>query len=188
MHLHWSDEQFIVPRWGKGRLPELSIPAPMQKNDTEESIPLLPSLESLLLETAKPERFGWCFNPMSLQTKLGRRVRHQRPNAEWVSKIICRIGAKASVIVQPAKGGGKPKFVSAHDLRRSCAERLVSAGVDEREVAMVLRHADVETTRKYYAPGTVQQSAGIIRDKLTVGNSSVGTASVPLSAASDVSR
>jgi integrase len=172
MHLHWSDEQYIVPEWNKGKLPELKIPATMQKNDTEESIPLLPSLEHLLLETPKAQRFGWVFNPMSLQTKLGRRVRHQRPNAEWVSKIISRIGAKAGVIVQSAKGAGKPKFASAHDLRRSCAERLATAGVPEREIAKILRHSDVATTRKFYAPGTVQQSAGIIRDKLTVPRNS----------------
>ncbi len=168
LHLHWSDGQYIVPQWSKGKLPVLLIPAPMQKNDTEESIPLLPTLEAVLLETPKAQRFGWIFNPLSLQTKLGRKVRHQRPSAEWVSRILCRIGAKAGVIVQAAKGEGKPKFASAHDLRRSCAERLANAGVPEREVAKVLRHADVETTRKYYAPGTVQESAGIIRKQLNV--------------------
>ena len=172
MHMHWSDERYIVPKWHKGTLPVLTIPATMQKNDTEESIPLLPWLEALLLETPKSQRFGWCFNPVSLQFKLGRRARHQRPSAEWVSKIISRIGEKAGVVVQPAKGDGKPKFVSAHDLRRSCAERLASAGVPEREIAKVLRHADVETTRKFYAPGTVQDSAGIIRSKLTVPRNS----------------
>jgi integrase len=59
---------------------------------------------------------------------------------------------------------------SAHDLRRSCAERLVGAGVAEREVSRVLRHSSTDTTRKYYAPGTVQESAGIIRKRL-VGKS-----------------
>jgi integrase len=162
MHLHWSDARYIVPTWGNG-LPVLAIPASMQKNDTEESIPLLPGFEALLLETPEIERFGWVLNPMSLQTMLGRRVRHQRPDAEWVGKVITRIGKAAGVIVQPAKGGRAAKYASAHDLRRSCAERLVAAGVPEREVARVLRHASVETTRKHYAPGTVQQSAKIIR-------------------------
>jgi integrase len=55
-----------------------------------------------------------------------------------------------------------------HDLRRSCAERLVAAGIPEREVARVLRHASVETTRRHYAPGNVQESAGIIRKQLAV--------------------
>ena len=102
MHLHWSDQQFIVPQWKRGTLPVLAIPAAMQKNDTEESIPLLPGFEVLLLETPKAGRFGWVFNPMSLQTKLRRRVRYQRPDAEWVGKVISRIGEAAGVIVRPA--------------------------------------------------------------------------------------
>src|SRR5687767_13646992 len=80
LHLHWSDERYIVPQWKRGALPTLRIPASMQKNDTEESIPLLPALETLLLETPNGQRFGWVFNPMSLQTKLKRRVRQQRPS------------------------------------------------------------------------------------------------------------
>ena len=63
-------------------LPVLAIPAAMQKNDTEESIPLLPGFEALLLETPKPQQFGWVFNPMSLQSLIGRRARHERPSAE----------------------------------------------------------------------------------------------------------
>ena len=120
MHLHWSDGRYIVPKWFAGELPVLAIPAAMQKNDTEESIPLLPGFEVLLLETPEPQRFGWVVNPMSLQTMLGRRVRHQRPDAEWVGKVISRIGKAAGVVVRPAVGNGEPKYASAHDLRRSC--------------------------------------------------------------------
>jgi hypothetical protein len=46
----------------------------MQKNDTEESIPLLPGFESLLLETPEAEQFGWRFNPNSLQAQNERPV------------------------------------------------------------------------------------------------------------------
>jgi len=103
---------------------------------------------------------------MSLQ------VRQQRPDAEWVGRVISRIGQKAGVIVRPAKGKGEPKYASAHDLRRSCGERMATAGVPEREIAKVLRHADIATTRRFYAPGMVQESAGIIREKLTVPRNS----------------
>ena len=105
---------------------------------------------------------------MSLQTKLGRGVRQQRASAEWASKVIARIGKASGVIVRPGVSDDESKHVSAHDLRRTCAERLVAAGVPEREVARVLRHADVSTTRKHYAPGNVQTSAGIIRKRLAV--------------------
>jgi integrase len=168
MHVHWSDGRCIVPRWPVDGAPVLEIPAAMQKNDTEEAIPLLPWFEDLLLETPEAERFGWVFNPMSLQVQHERPVKFQRPNAEWVGKIICRIGKAAGVVVLADNGKGKPKFASAHDLRRTCTERLVSAGVDERDVARVLRHASVETTRRYYAPGDVQASAEVIRERLGV--------------------
>ena len=63
MNVHRSDERFIVPQWKRGALPVLSIPATMQKNNTEDSNPLLPGLEALLLETPEPQRFGWVLNP-----------------------------------------------------------------------------------------------------------------------------
>lgn len=58
MHLHWSDGRYIVPKWPADGHPVLAIPSTMQKNDTEESIPMLPGLESLLLETPEVQRFG----------------------------------------------------------------------------------------------------------------------------------
>lgn len=167
LHVHWTDANYILPVWRRGALPVLSIPSDMQKNETEESIPMLPGFETLLLETPKVQRTGWAFNPQSLQTKHKRRVRHGRPNVEWVSKVISRIGEKAGVIVQTAKGDKPAKFASAHDLRRSCADRMVDAGVPERELAAVMRHASVETTRRHYAPQKVQRTAGVIREKLS---------------------
>jgi len=160
MHLAWDVPGAITPRWQRGRLPVLEIPAAMQKNDTEEAIPLLPGFEAVLKETPEAERTGWVFNPASLQTKYKRPVRHGRPDAEWAGKVVARIGRKAGIIVLP---GDKPKFASAHDLRRSLGERLQDAGVSERDVARVLRHQNVSTTRRHYAPGNVQQAAGAIR-------------------------
>jgi integrase len=168
LHVHWTDERYIVPAWAKGALPVLRIPATMQKNDTEESIPLLPGFESLLLRTPDDQRTEWAFNPLSLQSRVGRRVRHERSNSDWIGKVISKIGEKASVVVLPATGDVPAKFASAHDLRRSCADRLVAAGVPELEVAAVMRHASVETTRRHYAPGNVQRSAGVIKRCLSL--------------------
>jgi integrase len=168
MHVHWSDSRYIVPSWPDGALPVLTIPAPMQKNDTEEAIPLIPGFEDLLLETPEAQRFGWCFNPMSLQVQHERAVKFQRPNAEWVSKVICRIGKASGVIVLANNGKGKAKHASSHDLRRTTTERPRAAGVDERETGRVLRHASPETTRRYYAPGDVQSAAERIRERLSV--------------------
>ncbi|QDS99047.1 hypothetical protein [Adhaeretor mobilis] len=63
LNVHWTDKQYIVPAWGFGPYPVLSVPAPMQKNDTEEEIPMLPRFEQVLLETPEDARDGWAFNP-----------------------------------------------------------------------------------------------------------------------------
>jgi integrase len=148
----------------------LEIPAELQKNATEESIPLLPGLEALLLETHEEQRTGWVFNPVSLTGRFHRAPRTERPDAEWVAKVVSRIGKKAGVVVEPAnEAKGTPaKFASAHDLRRSCAQRLDDAGLPEMDVMRVMRHRQRETLRRHYAPGTVQKSAQRIRAYLGI--------------------
>ena len=164
MNVSWDKHGTIRPIWKKGQLPILEIPAAMQKNDTEECIPLLPGFEAVLLETTPDARQGWCFSPLSLQPKKGRKVRHQRPNAEWVGKIISRIGNAAKIIVQPAdtRTGRPVKYASAHDLRRSCGDRLRNVGVPPLVICRVMRHSSWETTRKHYAPGDVQRDAEVL--------------------------
>ena len=168
MNVSWDVPGTIQPLWQKGRLPVLHIPAAMQKNSTEEQIPLVPWFEELLLQTLPQRRVGWCFNPCSLNTRLGRKASTVRLRHEWVGKVISRIGKRAGVIVAPGnpKDGKPPKFASAHDLRRSCAERMLDAGVPPLVIQQILRHASWETTRRHYAPGNVQKSAGTLRELL----------------------
>lgn len=168
MHVSWDIPGTIRPVWREGQLPILEIPAAMQKNDTEESIPLVPWFEALLLKTPVEKRTGWIFNPMSLQLRLGRKVRHERPDAEWVGKVISRIGEAAKIVVEQAdEQTGRPvKYATAHDLRRSCGERLRDAGVPPLVICRVMRHSSWETTRKHYAPGNIQRDAEVLRDLL----------------------
>ena len=166
MSVHWSDSKHIVPEWSNGEHPVLVIPAAMQKNDTEEAIPLLPGFEKLLLLTPEDNREGWIFNPLSLQKKVGRCLTAQRFDAEWIGKVVSKIGKEAGVEVAPVDGKKPAKYASAHDLRRGCADRLIAAGVDERDVAAVMRHASVETTRRHYAPRNVQRTAANINTRL----------------------
>ena len=166
MHVHWSNDRYIVPTWPNGILPVLQIPATMQKNETEESIPLLPEFERVLIETPVANRSDWAFSPTSLQRRVGRSPKQWRVSREWAGRVISEIGLKAGIVVQPAGGGHFAKYASAHDFRRSCADRLVEAGVPEREVSRIMRHSSVDTTRRYYASGNVQRSAKLIRDCL----------------------
>lgn len=164
MHVSWDKAGTIRPVWGQGSFSVLEIPAAMQKNDTEENIPLLPWFENVLLETPLEQRRGWVFNPQSLQMKARRKVRHQRPDAEWVGKVISRIGKEAKIEVEPAdtRTGRPAKYAAAHDLRRSCGERLRNAGVPPLVICRVMRHSSWETTRKHYAPGEVQKDAEVL--------------------------
>jgi integrase len=168
MNVSWNLAGTIRPVWAESRLPLLDIPASMQKNDTEQSIPLLPAFEDLLNEIPTEDRKGWVFEPLSLQLQLGRRIQVDRPSSEWVGKIVSRIGKAAGIIVEEAdERTGRPvKHASAHDLRRSCGERLRNAGVPPLVICRVMRHESWETTRKHYAPGDVQQDAQVLRETL----------------------
>ena len=180
MHVSWDKTGTIRPVWENGRFPILEIPAAMQKNDTEENIPLLPWFEAVLLETPQQQRQGWVFAPQSLQSKVGRHVRHQRPDAEWVGKIISRIGKQAEIVVQASdeRTGRPTKYASAHDLRRSCGERMRNAGVPPLVICRVMRHSSWETTRKHYAPGDIQTDAGVLWKALEA-NSGENSTSAP---------
>lgn len=168
MHVSWDKHGTIRPTWIDGQHAVLEIPADMQKNDTDESIPLLPGFENLLKELSAVNRKGWIFNPISLQTRLGKKVRFERPDAEWVGKVIGRIGRAAGVIVEPGDELKKikPKYASAHDLRRSCGDRLRNAGVPPLVICRVMRHSSWDTTRKHYAPGDVQKDASSLKQVL----------------------
>ncbi|MGQ9505089.1 MAG: tyrosine-type recombinase/integrase, partial [Thermogutta sp.] len=103
----------------------------------------------------------------------GRRVCHGRPDAEWIGKVVSRIGKAAGIVVELAdeRTGRPTKYATAHDLRRSCGERLREAGVPPLVICRVMRHASWETTRKHYAPGNIQQDAEVLKAHLgTVGH------------------
>ncbi len=177
MHVSWDKPGTIRPVWLTDKSPLLEIPASMQKNDTEQTIPLLPWFEDVLLEVEQEQRTGWVFSPASLQSKLGRGARHSRPKADWVARIISRIGKAAGIVVEEAdaKTGRPEKYASAHDLRRSCGERLRNSGVPPLLICRVMRHSSWETTRRHYAPGDVQNEAEtlrrILRDEDVAGQS-----------------
>lgn len=165
MNVSWDDEKSIRPVWNEGKLPTLFIPHHLQKNATEEEIPLIPWFETVLLETPERERTGWVFNPISLQTRMGRSVRQKRPESEWVGKVISRVGKAANVVVETfdQRNAKARKFASAHDLRRGCSQRLLNSGLSPTIICRVMRHASWETTNRHYVAQNIQQEAIVIR-------------------------
>lgn len=94
-------------------------------------------------------------------------MRHQRPDSDWVGKVISRIGREANIVVEPGdKKLGRVKYASAHDLRRSCCEQLRETGVPPLVICRVMRHSSWETTRKHYARGDVQKDAIVLMNLL----------------------
>jgi integrase len=139
-------------------------------------------LERLKLERAgKIARYG-AEIPLDLMDQLRRqalRRKHQnrvakgRMTRERVSRVIAQIGEEAKIVVrQPDKATGRRiKYASAHDLRRSCAERLINAGISAETLMVLMRHKDFGTTRKFYgAKRAAQAAATEIHQKLAVSN------------------
>ena len=149
-----------------GRESELFIPHHLQKNATEESIPLLSWFETVLLETPDEFRTGRAFNPGPVTHSQGRPSKPRRPNADWVGKVISRIGERAGIVVHEGdpRTGRKPRYASAHDLRRSCTQRLMDEAVPAELIQRVLRHASFETTKRHDAGQDVQRDAKAIKN------------------------
>ena len=105
------------------------------------------------------------------------RRKHQNPTAsgritrERVSRVIAQIGEEAKVVVRQAdkESGRRIKYASAHDLRRSCAERLINLGVSAETLMVIMRHKDFATTRNFYgARRAAQVAAAEVHQKLVV--------------------
>lgn len=163
--MSWDDPAAIRPIWPSSGSPQLVIPGDRQKNGRSEAIPLLPWFEEVLVKTPVDQRAGWVFEPAWLQVRLGRSARQSRPSTAWVGKVISKIGKQAQIVVDQADPvTGRPtKYASAHDLRRSCGERLREAGVPPLIICRLLRHSSWETTQRHYAPGNIQNEAAELR-------------------------
>lgn len=93
-----------------------------------------------------------------------------RLTKEHVGRVISSIGEKARIIVQhPDEANDvRIKYASAHDLRRSCAYRLINAGVSAETLRVLLRHEDFKTTERFYgAVRAAQSAAQELSEKLT---------------------
>ncbi len=110
-----------------------------------------------------------------LAARAVKRLTHQvrrgsgRLTTERVSRIICKIGKEANVVVQKTDEelGKRIKYASAHDLRRGCAARLINLGVSAESLQVIMRHEDFATTQKFYS-GTkeAQAAAAEVYEKL----------------------
>jgi len=77
-----------------------------------------------------------------------------------VGRIVTKIGRKAGVVVNRSTklGVETVKHASCHDLRRSFGFRWSNL-IDTFKLQELMRHSNIETTRKYYVGRDAQNTA-----------------------------
>ena len=102
MHLSWDDPFMIRPEFRSDKRPTLQIPGDLQKNATEEEIPLLPGFERVLMETPVKDRVGWIFEPQVRRPPRAGDSQPDRLSSKHVGRVISKIGKAVGVVVTPA--------------------------------------------------------------------------------------
>ncbi len=150
MDLHWSDTDCIRVDLN-GKFPMLRIPSAKEKGNTDRILPMTPDFAEFILETPEPQRKGYVFDP------LPQNPGHPRLLVHAVGVRIGQIGEKAGIIVCKSRNG-KPKYATAHDLRRSFGTRW-SSRVMPAVLKELMRHASIDTTMRYYVGANADQTA-----------------------------
>lgn len=140
LNLHWTDETKMVPLIDVRR-PMLQIPASEEKGNTDRLTPMSPEFAEFLRAIPEDDRTGYVFNP-----RLPRQ-RRLRLDMDRASKKIVEIGKAAGIVAN--RSGGKTKYASAHDLRRSFGARW-SLKVMPAVLQQLMRHENINTTMRFY--------------------------------------
>jgi integrase len=119
-----------------------------------------------------------------LLPQLRWRVKGPRLTTHRVGEIISAIGKAAGVKVATEARGGKTKYASAHDCRRSFGERW-SHRVMPPVLQQLMRHADINTTLRYYAGRNAETTSETVWKALS-GNTSGNSAPLADSSAKKI--
>lgn len=127
--------------------PFIHFPEGQQKNNRYQNWLPPEDFADFLLETPEDERKGPVFQLIS---EKGAPLKMDLLS---VSKRIADIGKKSGIVVGESRVGSKvkKKFASAHDLRRTCANKWRLAGAGALEVMDIMRHQSYQTTADFYA-------------------------------------
>ncbi|MBA2117073.1 tyrosine-type recombinase/integrase [Bremerella alba] len=139
LEVYW-DRQDKIQIVLDGEFPMLRILAELEKGRCDRLLPITPEFAALLEQVPKANRNG----PLFFHPSHG-----ERWKADWYSRLACRIGRKAKVIVDINPISGKEKFAGLHDLRRSFGQRWAQKALPQH-LMQLMRHESIETTLKYY--------------------------------------
>ncbi len=162
LNLTWDDDRRLRVKLS-GRFPMLWIPAELQKNHKNETVPLAPEFVEHLRSVPETQRTGHVFHPLRLDghnhEREGARSGRLKPNR--VGKTIADFGETAKVIVNRGEAGEPAEYASAHDCRRAFGFRW-SERVMPAVLKVMMRHSSILTTMTYYAVGTAEATAATI--------------------------
>jgi integrase len=158
LNLYWDrPDRLCVDLSGKWVM--LRIPAELEKGHQDRLLPVAPEFARFLLRTPPEKRRGRVF-------RLVRQKGNPETRKDTVSKVVSDIGRSAGIkvsvkTVTDAKTGQtaeKVKYASAHDLRRSFAERW-AVRVMPQVLKELMRHESIETSLRFYVGRNAQTTA-----------------------------
>lgn len=157
LELYWDREDKLSVDLS-GKYPMLRIRAEAEKGNKDRLLPIVPEFASFLEEVPEDQRTGPVFKPRAIKCY------QERMTAAAVSKKIADIGEDANIVVgdkgniDKKTGKRKPRFASAHDLRRSFGERWAMK-VMPQALMQLMRHESMETTLKFYVGRNAEKIA-----------------------------
>ena len=145
----WDQTGDVFPLFRVGREPVWFF-TDAQKNRRDEEIAMLSSCIDFLSKTPESQRVGWIFR---LEGATGRLTETS------VSKMLTKVGKASGVLVAPPSlRTGKPKYASAHDLRRTFGQEW-SLKVVPAILKHLMRHRSHLTTDRFYLGAGAQEVA-----------------------------
>lgn len=124
-----------------------------QKNRRDQVVAITPDFAEFLRATVPVD--GFYFNPS------GPKGRYK--TAGSISHLISGMGAKAKIVVEAGETPEDARFATAHDLRRTSAQRWASR-VMPPILQHLMRHASFETTKKFYVGSSADAAAHAIHE------------------------
>lgn len=160
LELYWDREDKLSLDFSR-KHPMMRIRAESEKGNKDRLLPIVPEFAQFLQSVPEDQRTGPVFNPLAVKRYRDRMT----PTA--ISKKVADIGELANVVVgdkgniDKETGERKPRYASAHDLRRSFGERW-SLKVMPQALMQLMRHESMETTLKYYVGRNADKVADAI--------------------------
>jgi hypothetical protein len=164
LQVSWDDPSRIYPIGIDGDAPMLSIPADLEKGHQDRMIPMAVEFADMLSAVPENRREGPVFPLYGRNVGRGKSTTARRLLAPHrVSELVSEIGETAGIVVQrDPLDPDRVKYASAHDLRRSFGERWADR-VETVILMEMMRHANIQTTLKYYVTRNARRSAEAIR-------------------------